>query len=121
MGFMGGIFKALGFESESKSKIQKKKKTKASFSLKKGRANRVDEIDGVPVYYPESFAQVKDFVDFVQEGKAVIISKENLSKEDGERVLNFLDGFVYGAKCRLINLAEENLLLILPEGMEVEE
>lgn len=121
MGFMGGIFKALGFESESKSKVSKKKKAKASFSLKNGKHNRVDQIDGVPVYYPENFEQTKDFVDFVKDGKAVIISRENLSKEEGERVLDFLNGFVYGVNAKFIDLNENKLFLILPEGMEVEE
>lgn len=121
MGFMGGIFKALGFESESKSKVSKKKKTKASFSLKNSKDNRVDQIDGVPVYYPENLEQVKDFVQFVKEGKAIIISKESISKEEGERTLDYLHGFVYGASGRFIVLEEEKLYLILPEGMEIEE
>ena len=121
MGFMGGLFKALGFESESKAKSNKKNKTKASYSLKNNKHNRVEQIDGVPVYYPETCGQVKDFVDFVKEDKAIIISIENTSKEEGNRVLDYLDGFVYGTNARLIVLTEEKLYLILPEGMEVEE
>jgi len=121
MGFMGGIFKALGFESEGKAKVKKKKSTKASFSLKSGKVSRVDQIDGVPVYYPESLDNIKDFVSFVKEGKAVIISIESLSKEIGARVLDYLDGFVFGINGRKIVLSEDKLYLILPEGMEVEE
>lgn len=121
MGFMGGIFKALGFESDGKTKQKKKTKTKASYSLKEGKRNRVDQIDGVPVYYPENFEQVKDFAGFVKEGKAIIISKESVSKEEGERILDFLKGFVYGANAKFIVLDEEKLYLILPEGMEIEE
>lgn len=121
MGFMGGLFKALGFESEGKTKTNKNKQTKASFSLKDKKGRRVDQIDGVPVYYPENLEQVKDFLSFVREGKAVIISKETVSKEEGQRLLDYIQGFVYGLNGRLIVLTEEKLYLILPEGMEVEE
>lgn len=120
MGFMGGIFKALGFEGEKKVKANKKQ-SKASFNFKKDKGSRVEQIDGVPVYYPENLIQLKDFVDFVKDNKAIIISKEVASKEDGEKILDYLKGFVYGANGRFIVLEEEKLYLILPEGMEVEE
>ena len=121
MGFMGGIFKALGFESDGKNKSNKKKQTKASYSLKKSKDKRIEQIDGVSVYYPESLEQVKDFVNFVKEGKAVIISSEGFSKENGQRILDYLHGFVYGIYGKFIVLTEDKLFLILPEGMEVEE
>ena len=38
MGLMGGIFKALGFESENKTK-KNKVKTKATFSLKNKKSS----------------------------------------------------------------------------------
>ncbi len=121
MGLMGGLFKALGFESDTKPKTVKKKKAKASFSLKGTKKSRVDQIDGVPVYYPENTHQVKDFISFVKEGKAVIISCESLAKEDTEKITTYLQGFVFGANAKFIDLNDEKLYLILPEGMEVEE
>lgn len=122
MGFMGGIFKVLGFESENKPKAVKKTKTKATYSLKKGKGkSRPDQIDGVSVYYPEKHEQCKEFVAFVKEGKAVIISTEYCSSEEGEKILEFLNGFVFGANAKFIILTENRLFLILPEGMEVEE
>lgn len=119
MGFMGGIFKALGFEGEGRTQV--KKKSKASYSLKSSKAKRVEEIDGVPVYYPEKVNQVKDFLEYVKEGRAVILSRENLSKDAGTRMMDFVGGFVYGINGRMITLTEDKLFLILPEGMEVEE
>ena len=121
MGFMGGIFKALGFESDTKTKTQKKKNGKASFSLKSTKKSRVNQIDGVPVYYPENINQIKDFIGFVKDGKAVIISCESLSKEENERVMDYMQGFVFGANAKFIDLSDEKLYLILPEGMEIEE
>lgn len=121
MGFMGGLFKALGFEGEGKSKASKQKKAKASFSLNSAKEKRVDQIDGVPVYYPETLSQTRDFLDFVKEERAIIISREGLSKEEGLRMVNYIEGFVYGINGRMIALTEDKLFLILPEGMEVEE
>ncbi len=122
MGFMGGVFKVLGFEGESKPKTSKKTKsiTKASYSLKKNNS-RPEQIDGISVYYPEKKEQCKEFVVFAKEGKAIIISTEYCPNEDCQGVIDFLNGFVVGANARLIVLTENKLFLILPEGMEVEE
>ncbi len=121
MGFMGGIFKALGFESETKMKIKKNRQPKASFKLKNGRSERLEQIDGIPVYYPESIEQVKEFCAFVKSKKAIIVSIEACEKENAEKILEFLKGFSFGSNSKLILLNEEKLYLILPEGMEVEE
>ena len=51
MSFMGTVFKALGFESETKTK-KVNPKTKASYRLGDKKKNRVEDIDGVPVFYP---------------------------------------------------------------------
>ena len=82
MGFMDYIFKALGFETSEKKIKKNSKKTKASYKLKNGKAqDRVEEIDGIPVYYPDGFAQAKDYADFLKEKKAVIISTDLCDKE----------------------------------------
>ena len=120
MGLMGGIFKALGFESENKTK-KNKVKTKATFSLKNKKSSRAEDIDGVPIYYPETFEQTKEFVNFVKSKKAIIISIESCEKEIGVRIIDFLKGFCYGANARFIVLNDDKLYLILPEGMEIGE
>lgn len=121
MGFMGGIFKALGFESETKVKVKKNSKPKASYRLKDGRVERLEQIDGVPVYYPENIEQVKEFCEFVKDKKAIIVSLESCEKEIGKRIIDFVKGFVFGLNAKFVVLSDEKLYLILPEGMEVEE
>lgn len=121
MGFMGGLFRALGFESEKKIKTEKKTSGKASYSLKKKKSKRVDQIDGIPVYYPENFEQIADFAAFIKQEKAIIISIDGCDKETGERILDYLKGFVFGANAKMIDLEENKMYLILPEGMEIEE
>jgi len=119
MGFMGGLFKVLGFESESKPKTKKKSKTKASYNLNDSKNSKPSQIEGVPVYYPEKKEQCKEFLTFVNEEKAIIISLEYCDKEY-ELTLEFINGFVLGANAKLVTLSER-LYLILPEGMEIEE
>lgn len=119
MGFMGGLFKVLGFESESKPKKNKKTKTKASYDLNDNNDTKPSQIEGVPVYYPEKSGQCKDFLSFVKEGKAIILSFEYCEK-DGNLAFEFVKGFVAGCDAKLVTLSEK-LYLILPEGMEIEE
>ena len=121
MGFMGGLFRALGFEGEKKPKPDKKEKSKATYTLNKKDNKRVDQIDGVPVYYPAVYEHINDFVCFVMENKAIIISLEGCGGETGKRILDFLDGFIFASNARKVTLEENKLYLILPEGMEVEE
>ncbi|MBQ8444433.1 MAG: cell division protein SepF [Clostridia bacterium] len=121
MGFMGGLFRALGFEGEKKPKAEKKTVSKATYSLNNKGKKRVDQIDGVTVYYPETYDHIYDFAGFVMEGKAIIISLEGCDRENSNRILDFLNGFIFASNARMVNLDENNLYLILPEGMEVEE
>ncbi|MBE6351048.1 MAG: cell division protein SepF [Clostridiales bacterium] len=121
MGFMGGFFRALGFEGEKKPKAEKKNKSQATYSLNNKGNKRVDQIDGVSVYYPEIYDHIFDFAGFVMEGKPIIISLEGCDKENSNRILDFLNGFIFASNARMINLDKETLYLILPEGMSIEE
>ena len=100
---MGNVFKALGFESETKTK-KVNPKTKASYRLGDKKKNRVEDIDGVPVYYPESFEQVTDFIEFTKQNKAIIISTDMCENEVAMRIVDFLKGFCYGCKRVLLRL-----------------
>ena len=124
MGFMGYVFRALGFDSDdSKPKTQKPKtKTKASYEFKNGKTtSRVDHIDGIPVYYPTTFEQSKEYAGFLKKQKAVIISIESCSQADSQRILDYFRGVTYGMNAKFIVLDEDRLYLMLPEGLEVEE
>ncbi len=121
MGFMGKIFKAFGFEVDEKSKPEKKK-TKASFKIKNGKIkSRAEEIDGVPVYYPETYLQAGDFAEVLKNGKPCIISIEYCDKELSDRILTYFEGVCFVLKAKRIELEEQKLFLYLPEDMEIEE
>jgi FtsZ-interacting cell division protein YlmF len=124
MNIMGYVFKALGFESDEVRSKPKKvvKKTQASFKFKNGKmTNRAEHIDGIPVYYPESFGQAKEYAQFLRDKKAFIISVDSCSREDGVKICEYFQGVAFGIKAKMINLEEDRLYLLLPEGMEVEE
>ncbi len=123
MGFMGYIFKALGFENdEVRTKPKKVKKTNASFKFKNGKmTNRAEHIDGIPVYYPENFEQAKDYAQFLRDKKAFIISVESCNKDDASKIFEYYHGVAFGLRAKMITLEEDKLYLLLPEGMEVEE
>lgn len=121
MGFMGGLFRVLGFEGEKKPKAEKSKQSKATYTLKNTKNVRVDQIDGVSVYYPENISQAKEFLEFVKQKKAVIISLEACDRENADKVLAFIDGFVFALPNKKVVLEEDRLYLILPEGMDVEK
>lgn len=122
MGFMGYIFKALGFESEERAIKPKKTKANATYKFKNGKStNRVEHIDGIPVYYPTSFEHSKEYGQFLRDKKAVIISTENCEKSDALRVLDYYRGVVFGMNAKFIVLEEDKLYLMLPEGLEIEE
>ena len=116
MGFFGGIFRALGFESDSKSK-KMKNKPKASYKLKEEN-NRPNQINGVPVYYPENIEQAKEFLLFIKQRKVIILSFDYV---DIDKFEDYLDGFICGTNAKKIILDDEKLYLIVPEGIKIEE
>lgn len=121
MGFIGKIFKAFGFEADEKSKPEKNK-TKASFKIKHGKVkSRAEEIDGVPVYYPETYLQVSDFADVLKKGNPCIISIEYCDKELSEKILTYFEGVCFVLNANRVEIESEKLFLYLPEGMEIEE
>lgn len=122
MSFMGYVFKALGFESNEQKVKTTKAKPKGTFKFKDGkRTSRVDHIDGIPVYYPTSFSQAKDYGQFLKDKKAVIISIESCEKSESARILDYYHGVCFGMNAKFITLDEDRLYLLLPEGLEVEE
>ena len=123
MGLMNYVYKFLGFEtSENITKKAGKRKTKASYKLRNGKAvDRIEAIDGVPVYYPENVEQTKGFLEFVKSDKAIIICTDLCNGETEQKILNLLQGFSLGTGAKNVVLDKNRLYLVLPEEMEIEE
>ena len=115
------LVSVLGFESDEKNKPEKSR-TKASFKIKHGKIkSRAEEIDGVPVYYPESYLQVRDFAEILKKGNPCIISIEYCEKPLAERILTYFEGVCFALSATRHEIEENKLYLYLPEGMEVEK
>lgn len=122
MSIFGGIFRALGFESEGQSVAPVKKKvknqTKASFNLKKDRLERPDKIDGLRVIYIEGIDSCRRALTIFKAGEPVIINLD--SAEDKMRALGFFEGYIENSTGKLAAIEENRIYVLLPEGVEIE-
>ena len=122
MGIFGGLFRALGFESEDEAKpVRKKSKkteTKASFNLKKDKTEKPDRIDGVKVIYVEGMFSAKKALDLYKAGEPVLVNVQEADERD--RILGYLEGFVTATGGKVETIEEKILVILLPEGVEIE-
>ena len=122
MGIFGGLFRALGFESEEEAKpVRKKSKkteTKASFNLKKDKIEKPDRIDGVKVIYVEGMFSAKKALDLYKAGEPVLVNVQEA--DERERILGYLEGFVTATGGKVETIEERILVILLPEGVEIE-
>ena len=123
MGIFGGLFRALGFESEDDESKPVKKKTKktepkASYNLKKGKIEKPDVIDGVKVLYVEGIFSAKKALEIYKKDEPVLVNVQEA--EDKERILGYLEGYVEATGGNTETIEEKTLIILLPEGVEIE-
>ena len=122
MNIFGGLFRALGCESEDEVKTVKRKpkktETKASFNLKKDKIEKPDRIDGVKVIYVEGIFSAKKALDIYKSGEPVLVNVQEA--EERERMLGYLEGYVSATKGKVETIEEKVLVILLPEGVEIE-
>lgn len=121
MGLMNWIFRAFGFEGDDVKVVKKKTTTavpKATYNLKISQ-KLPDEIDGVRVFYPEVFEDVKDKVELLKKGSAFFIDFRGTTGAEKNKTLDFFSGAieVLGAKFEYV---DKNLYIFLPKNMELE-
>jgi len=125
MGFINKIFNVLGFESNTKDEKQKQKKgkkVKASYNFKrKQNVERVDNIDGVKVVYPEVFADTKKYIDYIKDEEPLIICIDFIQDGEFDKIIFYLTGAVQMAGGKCVVLEKDKYYILLPEGMEIEE
>lgn len=123
MGFMNYIYRAFGFEGDDVKVVKKKAKAtpaapKASYNLKITQ-KLPDEIDGVRVFYPEAFEDVKDKIEFLKKGTAFFIDFRAMTVAEKNKSLDYFSGAIeiLGAKFEYV---DKNLYIFLPKNMELE-
>lgn len=104
MGFINGLFKTLGFESEenigkkeTKQVSIKTSKNNAEYDLKKEEEQKI-------VVCPVNQSDIQKITDMLVDGKNVSVNLEKLSSAEYVRALDFLSGATYalGGKIKKI-------------------
>lgn len=125
MGITSKIFEFLGFEGEEKEakrKAKKEKKVKASYNLKKKqKVEKVDNIDGIKVVYPEILDDANNYLTYIKNDEAFILSIEYCQGDEMDKIIAFLSGAVQMVGAKLEVLEKGKYYIILPEGVEIEK
>ncbi|MBP3620007.1 MAG: cell division protein SepF [Clostridia bacterium] len=120
MGLMNFIYKIFGFESDDVKVVQTKKKesAKASYNLKISK-KLPDEIDGIKVFYPQTFEECKDKVELLKKNIPFFLDFRACGISEKNKILDYFQGViaVLGATEEVV---EKNLHIFLPKNMELE-
>lgn len=125
MGFFGKIMEAMGFQSNGEQVKPKKKEknisTKASYNLKKKEVvEKIDNIDGIKVYYPEEYEQCKKLYEIFKAGDPIIINLSYTDEMESERIKAYFDGICDATGVQFVSINGEKMYILLPEGVEIE-
>lgn len=126
MGLFGKLFQMIGFESSSdQTKTQRKKEaavsTKASYKLNKREVvEKIDNIDGIKVYYPESFEDAKKFYAIFKNGEPIILNFDYTDENDTEKIKAYFLGVCDATNVQFVDISGEKMYILLPEGVEIE-
>jgi len=126
MGFFGKVLEAMGFQSTDEKEVKPKKKeklvsTKASYNLKKKETvERLDNIDGIKVYYPEEYDEVKKLYEIFKAGDPIIINFDYANDADIERIKAYFSGVCDASNVKFVSINGEKMYILLPEGVEIE-
>ncbi len=124
MGFFGKLLGAMGFESNEQVKPKKREKnvsTKASYNLKKKEVvEKIDNIDGIKVYYPEKAEEVRKFYEIFKAGDPIIINFDYVDTVEREKIKAYFSGVCDATNVQFVSINGEQMYILLPEGVEIE-
>lgn len=119
MGLLGYVYKFLGFEGDDVKVSKKKKDTKkASYNLKM-QTELPEEIDGIKVFYPESFQECKDRVELLKRNTPFFLDFRGISAAEKNKTIDYFEG-VLSVLDASMEEVEKNLYIFLPKNMEIE-
>ena len=124
MGLFGKMLSVIGFQSteEKPKKKEKKEPAKGSYDLRKQETNeKIDNIDGIKVFYPEEIAEVKKIYEFFKKGDPIVINFEYADEIEGDKIKAYFYGIADASKVKFLSINGEKMYILLPEGVEVED
>lgn len=121
MGFMDYIYRFFGFEGDDVKVVKQKQKStqKASYNLKVSQ-KLPDEIDGIKVFYPQTFEDCKDKTELLKKEIPFFIDFRGCNLTEKNKILDYYHGVidVLGATEEKV---DKNLYIFLPKNMEIEK
>lgn len=119
MGLLNYVYKFFGFEGDD-TKVTKRRKNaqKATYNLK-DEETMPSEIDGVRVYYPETFEECKDKVALLKKDTPFFLDFRSMNGQEKNKTLDYFDG-VLSVLNASVELVEKDLYIFLPKNMEME-
>ena len=123
MGLFGKMLSVIGFQStEEKPRKKDKQHAKGSYDLRKQETQeKIDNIDGIKVFYPEEIAEVKKIYEFFKKGDPVVIDFEYADEIETGKIKAYFYGVADASKVKFLSINGEKMYILLPEGVEVED
>ncbi len=122
MKIMDFLYMLLGFESEDKNVIKRTKRTttrSAHYDLKKDKKLQ-DNINGVPVYYPSSLEESKDYISMTKNQLSYFIDFKFVKSDERDKILDFIRGGLVALDASMSEIKKDRLYVVLPKGVELE-
>ncbi len=112
MGFLNGLLKGLGFESNKKvtekPKVEKIENNEVSYKKSGAEYNLTDlKIDEKKIYKPNSQQDVQNIVDLLKKSECVMVDLQNMSGIEFVRALDFMSGAIYALNGKISKVGEK--------------
>lgn len=112
MGFLNGLLKGLGFETnkqtQQKSKIDKNESNELSYKNAGAEYNLSNlNIEEKKIYKPISQQEVQNIVDLFKKDQSVTVDLQNLTGIEFVRALDFMSGAIYVLDGKISKIGEK--------------
>ena len=87
---------------------------------KQEKVEKIDNIDGIKVFYPEEIAEVKKIFQFFCNGEPVVINFEYADEIERDKIKAYFYGVADALKVKFLSVNGEKMYILLPEGVDVE-
>lgn len=96
MGFLNGLMKSLGFESDSKKQNTKQEEEKEIVTNKaEYDLTNISQNEDIKEFRPQTQVEIQDIVNLLKNDEIVCVNLQDFDKSNYTRALDFLSGAIY--------------------------
>lgn len=96
MGFLNGLMKSLGFESDSKKQNTKQEEEKEIVTNKaEYDLTNISQNEDIKEFRPQTQVEIQDIVNLLKNDEVVCVNLQDFDKANYTRALDFLSGAIY--------------------------